>query len=414
MKSKKGAIWLYDLSKMEVKELINNEYYRTVPEIYEDKVVWTDSRPVEGQYGYKTFMYNLSTKEEKLLNNAECTAVYPRIHSDRVTWIDHRQGSFLYDLNTEKQEYISKGLVNHIYGNSVAIENWREWKILRYNILSKEEIEIYKSDKQVCRTVTNDKVIAWVDYRDDPTHNTNDIYMYNFETKETIKVTKAYLLDNMRTQIDRDRLVWMSFWGGIFLYDILTGIELYLTPGLFSCEYADVYKDKVVFKTYDLDARLMNLHFAEVAIYPEITSAVPTEVHIGDTVTIEGTNFGYDQNEGYKVLFHENMEAEVIEWGNTKIRCKVPDGASTGGLKVVTKGGTSNSINMKILASTEPIPGDINGDGIVNLLDLIIVLLALGSSEGDPNWNENADLVKDGTINVLDLGVVLRNFGRRR
>ena len=38
--------------------------------------------------------------------------------------------------------------------------------------------------------------------------------------------------------------------------------------------------------------------------------------------------------------------------------------------------------------------------------------MAYGSSEGDENWNANADLNGDGVINIFDLDIVGINYGR--
>jgi len=59
----------------------------------------------------------------------------------------------------------------------------------------------------------------------------------------------------------------------------------------------------------------------------------------------------------------------------------------------------------------EPI-GDVNGDGRINVLDLIKVQTGLGSSVGDPRYNATYDLNLDGSINVLDLLVVSGNMGQ--
>ena len=55
--------------------------------------------------------------------------------------------------------------------------------------------------------------------------------------------------------------------------------------------------------------------------------------------------------------------------------------------------------------------GDVNRDGIINVLDLILVANALGTHPGDPKWNPGADLNQDGSINVLDLIVVATYLG---
>jgi len=69
----------------------------------------------------------------------------------------------------------------------------------------------------------------------------------------------------------------------------------------------------------------------------------------------------------------------------------------------------------------ERVPGDVNGDGIVNILDVLVAVLAFGSMvEDDPstpwnetrNWNADADLIDDGKINIFDLVVTGINFGK--
>lgn len=56
--------------------------------------------------------------------------------------------------------------------------------------------------------------------------------------------------------------------------------------------------------------------------------------------------------------------------------------------------------------------GDLNGDGVVNIDDVMIVARAFGSKRGDPNWNETADLDKNGIVNIIDLYKVAREFGK--
>jgi len=60
----------------------------------------------------------------------------------------------------------------------------------------------------------------------------------------------------------------------------------------------------------------------------------------------------------------------------------------------------------------EPIKGDLNMDGIVELYDLVRTAQAFGSRPGDPGWDPVADLIQDNKINILDIIVVARNFGR--
>jgi hypothetical protein len=71
-----------------------------------------------------------------------------------------------------------------------------------------------------------------------------------------------------------------------------------------------------------------------------------------------------------------------------------------------------SSFNFDIsIAGSDRLLGDINGDGIVNITDVVIVALAFGSKPGDPNWNSYADLNQDGFVNIVDIVTVAMYFG---
>jgi parallel beta-helix repeat protein len=56
--------------------------------------------------------------------------------------------------------------------------------------------------------------------------------------------------------------------------------------------------------------------------------------------------------------------------------------------------------------------GDLNQDGIVNVLDAIQAASAFGSYPGHPKWNEQADINRDGVVNILDVIILANNFGK--
>jgi hypothetical protein len=67
------------------------------------------------------------------------------------------------------------------------------------------------------------------------------------------------------------------------------------------------------------------------------------------------------------------------------------------------------------------ITGDIDGDGVVDIVDVVIVALAFGSqSEDDPltpwdetlRWNPDADINNDGLVDIVDLVIIGINFGK--
>ena len=61
---------------------------------------------------------------------------------------------------------------------------------------------------------------------------------------------------------------------------------------------------------------------------------------------------------------------------------------------------------------TISLPGDIDGDGIVNVFDLSALGKAYGSTPSTPNWNPEADINSDGAINIFDIGIMSSNWGQ--
>jgi hypothetical protein len=55
------------------------------------------------------------------------------------------------------------------------------------------------------------------------------------------------------------------------------------------------------------------------------------------------------------------------------------------------------------------IPGDVNGDHIVDISDLVITVGTIPSAPGWSNWNPNADINGDGVCDVSDLVICVGN-----
>ena len=67
---------------------------------------------------------------------------------------------------------------------------------------------------------------------------------------------------------------------------------------------------------------------------------------------------------------------------------------------IVESNETDNSLSRPDIPVTTK--GDINGDGIVNILDAVIIGLAWGSTPTDLYWNIRADINHDNIVNLLD------------
>jgi hypothetical protein len=59
------------------------------------------------------------------------------------------------------------------------------------------------------------------------------------------------------------------------------------------------------------------------------------------------------------------------------------------------------------------IPGDINGDGTVDIFDAILLASAFGTTTSSPNWNPNCDLAgTGGPIDIYDALMLAAHFGQ--
>jgi len=83
-------------------------------------------------------------------------------------------------------------------------------------------------------------------------------------------------------------------------------------------------------------------------------------------------------------------------------------------LTVTDSDGMQNS-TAKIVTVLPPPPQgspDVDGNGRVDMTDVVIVLDAFGSTPGKPNWNPVADINRDDKIDMTDIIIVLDNFGK--
>jgi len=58
------------------------------------------------------------------------------------------------------------------------------------------------------------------------------------------------------------------------------------------------------------------------------------------------------------------------------------------------------------------IPGDINGDKTVNVLDLYALGKVYSTKPNSSNWNPNANINNDEIVNKLDLEIISQNYGK--
>jgi|GEM_PF-585676 len=88
---------------------------------------------------------------------------------------------------------------------------------------------------------------------------------------------------------------------------------------------------------------------------PVLSTIVPSAGPIGTTVTLTGQYFGALQGTG--VVTFNGPPASIINWTDTRIVCNVPEGATTGTVRVTTEAGDSNG--LVYMVSDGPVPGQV-------------------------------------------------------
>ncbi|HVP16172.1 MAG TPA: dockerin type I domain-containing protein [candidate division Zixibacteria bacterium] len=71
-----------------------------------------------------------------------------------------------------------------------------------------------------------------------------------------------------------------------------------------------------------------------------------------------------------------------------------------------------NDPSKLVIAQFDFLLGDVNHDGKVNPLDLLVITKALFSTPKSRNWNPNCDLNGDGRVDLKDLCLALQNLGK--
>jgi len=107
--------------------------------------------------------------------------------------------------------------------------------------------------------------------------------------------------------------------------------------------------------------------------------------------------------------------------GNTPLTVDVPtighiytlEGSYFVTLTVTDSGGHQNTtLPQEVRVTTAPpLIGDVNGDGKVDIKDLVLLIKAYGSYPGSPKWNPNADINNDNKVDIKDLVLLIKHYG---
>lgn len=186
-------IYTYNISTSKETRLFSNKSMKMFPAIYKDKIVWMDSRNGgTGNYwnltgNWDIYMYNLSTHKGAQITTDPSSQMYPTIYEDTIVWIDSRNGNweiYGYNLTTCKEIKINASRLWHyhspsIYGNRIVWMDTRngDWEVYMYDLLTSREVQITNNSLH-SQNPANPEIygnrIVWESMR----NGNRDIYMY--------------------------------------------------------------------------------------------------------------------------------------------------------------------------------------------------------------------------------------------
>lgn len=262
-------------------------------DIYEDKIVWMDSRTWIGDI----YLYNLNTgAETKIAGPADQWT--PRIHKDIIVWMDSRNGNFDiygYDLSSYREFRItsksSEQWTPDIYNNIVVYHERGESNVYGYNLSTSTDFQVTSSGRASGPRIYGDKVIYF-----DSRSGITQLYCYDLSTNTEFQITNnAYAKTG--GAIYENIVVWSDNRNGnydIFGYNLSTNKEFQITNNLFDQKIPEIDGDIVGW--YDYRSGQVSLYVRKLSTLNSPPSACAGQDQIveqtdpaGANVTLDGT-----------------------------------------------------------------------------------------------------------------------------
>jgi len=472
------------LAYVYIKEIpvCTENYNQNWPDIHENMVVWQDHRGAPQKLYADIYLYDLHREEEVQITNDPAAQSQPRIYDDNIVWWDTRQGlgnAHLYmrtydsstgELGLETQItdtpfHADGGQVVHtVYeGKILWASSFPDYDLFMYDILKKLKIKINNEsrctgaspdmygNKIVWRGTDNyiymrtynsktgelgpeeciiDRKCLYVKpdmYEDIIVYHSNDneesvfyIYLYDMSRDEEIQVSNTV---SGNPVIYGDRIVWTDgrdYYNSqetgnndIYMrrYDHSTGLlgpEIQITNNIEHQGTPSIYKNMIVWQDMRTgDFINYDIYGAKVFFIPHIDFVSSSEVYLESLITISGNNFGYSKQDVGVILSNGTVLPVVEQQTNTEITCQIPQDAQTGSfeLKVINAAGESNGIYVTI--SSLP-----NYSEILHNIEVAVRKYAFNFLDKmlyPERYDANFDLNNDGWVTVTD-ELLVRNI----
>ena len=127
------------------------------------------------------------------------------------------------------------------------------------------------------------------------------------------------------------------------------------------------------------------------------------DVNVYANSTLVGTESIFNLASGDSVTLTISWDTDEFQRGNYTISARATE--------VSSELDTLDNIYVGIVVQVM-LPGDVDGDGTVNALDLAELNPAYGSASGTQHWDPSCDFNGDSEVDILDLFSMGRNYGK--
>ena len=413
-------IQMYDISTGQ-KSVIPNKYYiyEGVFKIYGDNIVVGDQN--DADFSLYVWLYNISTKSIKLLSAAwKAFAAFPDIYDNKVVWSDIDANIQLYDINAGTQNQITdipgEGSMPHIYKDRIVATN------IVTNNVELYDLNAGQIDAHDC--TDNSLILVNTAIYEDTIAFAYDTFNFGSSSagwaNGRIYMAKIYfspIISSITPQLvssgDLITITGSAFGSTQGTSSVKIGNDTTTTISSWSdtqivCRVPNAQGGLVTVTTPSGTSNGINITILPATpsnLTATVVSSTQTNLAWKDNSNNE-QGFLVERKTGAAGTYVQiaNLAPNVVNWSNAGLTAGITYYYRIRAYNASGYSAYSNEANSLCL------PGDANLDGTVGAADLNIVL----SHYGKPgNWSQG-DFNGDGTVGLADLNIVLSNYGRKR
>jgi TolB protein len=220
------AVWLCTISTGERYFITSGTARPDYPAISGDFVVWEDRREKEGHSSMDIYLYNILTEEETAICTAPLSQRRPRIWQDRVVWTDSRNGNYdiyLYNITMGEEKALTGDpgdqMEPYIYKDRVIWTDEASGEMVLFNLTSNTGRVVSGSPSMKTGVSISGDRIVWTDsvFRDSDTPD-NDIHLLDLTKGREMLLYPSGCHYQVHPAIAGDYIVWEEG-GDIWLFE---------------------------------------------------------------------------------------------------------------------------------------------------------------------------------------------------